>query len=146
MIFNQTFCGFDVFINSQMIYFSSKKSKELLAILVDRRGGSVSISQLACMLYKNIPERTAKKNIRVLVHRLRKVLKAYDCEELLIHQRGVYSINTRLFKCDLYEFLNGNKVYMTAYTGKYMEEYPWASETVPYLNLLYIGFYAKKDP
>lgn len=95
MIFIQTFCGFDVFINSQMIYFSSKKPKELLAILVDRRGGSVSISQLACMLYENIPERTAKKNIRVLVHRLRKVLKAYECFILGKHtaRNGVAGIS-----------------------------------------------------
>ena len=54
MIFIQTFSGFDVFINDQIIYCPSKKSKELLAILVDKRGGSVSISQLAYMLYENI--------------------------------------------------------------------------------------------
>ena len=80
MIFIQTFCGFDVFINNQMIYFPSKKAKELLAILVDKRGGSVTISQLAYMLYEEVPEITAKKNIRVLAHRLRKTLKEHECD------------------------------------------------------------------
>lgn len=141
MIFIQTFSGFDVFINDQIIYFPSKKSKELLAILVDKRGGSVSISQLAYMLYENISEETAKKNIRVIAHRLRKTLEERGCEKLLIHKRGIYSINTGLFTCDLYEVLSGNREHMTTYTGSYMAEYPWASETVPYLNVIYANYY-----
>ena len=30
-IFIQTFSGFDLFVDNQVVYFSSKKSKELLA-------------------------------------------------------------------------------------------------------------------
>ena len=45
-IFIQTFCGFDVFIANQAVYFSSKKSKELLALLVSKRGGSVPLSEI----------------------------------------------------------------------------------------------------
>ena len=41
-IFIKTFGGFDVFVNRERIYFSSEKAKEMLAILVDRRGSSVS--------------------------------------------------------------------------------------------------------
>lgn len=143
MIFIQTFCGFDVFIDNQLIYFPSKKSKELLAILVDKRGGSVSISQIAYMLFENIPEKTAKKNIRVIAHRLRKTLKEHGCEGLLIHKRGVYAINTKLFTCDLYELLNGNRTYMAAYKGNYMAGYPWACEVVPYLNVIYANYSIK---
>ena len=146
MIFIQTFCGFDVFINNQMIYFPRKKAKELLAILVDKRGGSVTISQLAYMLYEEVPEITAKKNIRVLAHRLRKTLKEHECEELLVHRRGIYSVNTQSFTCDLYELLSGNKTYMAAYTGNYMSEYVWAAQTVPYLNVVYGNYYDKETP
>ena len=35
-IFIQTFNGFDVFVDEERIYFSSRKSKALLAILVNK--------------------------------------------------------------------------------------------------------------
>ena len=104
-IFIQTFCGFDVFIANQAVYFSSKKSKELLALLVSKRGCSVPLSEIAYTLYSDTPERTAKNNIRVIGYRLRQILREYGCEELLIHRPGVYSVNTGLFTCDYYEFM-----------------------------------------
>lgn len=136
-IFIQTFCGFDVFIANQAVYFSSKKSKELLALLVSKRGCSVPLSEIAYTLYSDTPERTAKNNIRVIGYRLRQILREYGCEELLIHRPGVYSVNTGLFTCDYYEFMKENRTYITAYTGKYMPEYWWASGVVPYLNVVY---------
>ena len=43
---------------------------------------------------------------------------------MLIHKRGIFSVHTEWFECDLYEFVKGNETYMTAYTGTYMAEYP----------------------
>ena len=142
-IFIQTFSGFDLFVDNQVVYFSSKKSKELLALLVSKRGGSVPLSEIAYILYSNTPERTAKNNIRVIGYRLRQILREYGCEGLLVHRPGVYSVNTELFICDYYEFMKENRTYITAYTGKYMPEYLWASEAVPYLNALYNSYNEK---
>ena len=144
-IFIQTFCGFDVFIANQAVYFSSKKSKELLALLVSKRGCSVPLSEIAYTLYSDTPERTAKNNIRVIGYRLRQILREYGCEELLIHRPGVYSVNTGLFTCDYYEFMKENRTYITAYTGKYMPEYWWASGVVPYLNYIIKNIPCKRD-
>lgn len=119
-IFIQTFSGFDLFVDNQVVYFSSKKSKELLALLVSKRGGSVPLSEIAYILYSDTPERTAKNNIRVIGYRLRQILREHGCEGLLIHRPGVYSVNTELFTCDYYEFMKENRMYITAYTGKYM--------------------------
>ena len=142
-IFIQTFSGFDMFVDNQVVYFSSKKSKELLALLVSKRGCSVPLSEIAYTLYSDTPERTAKNNIRVIGYRLRQILREHGCEELLIHRPGVYSVNTGLFTCDYYEFMKENRTYITAYTGKYMPEYWWASGVVPYLNVVY-ELYNKK--
>ena len=49
-VYIQTFYGFDVFVNGRVIYFPSKKSKELLAILINQRGGSVSLAQVVHIL------------------------------------------------------------------------------------------------
>ena len=115
-IFIQTFSGFDLFVDNQVVYFSSKKSKELLALLVSKRGGSVPLSEIAYILYSDTPERTAKNNIRVIGYRLRQILREHGCEGLLIHRPGVYSVNTELFTCDYYEFMKENRMYITAYT------------------------------
>ena len=144
-IFIQTFSGFDLFVDNQVVYFSSKKSKELLALLVSKRGGSVPLSEIEYILYSDTPERTAKNNIRVIGYRLRQILREHGCEGLLIHRPGVYSVNTELFTCDYYEFMKENRMYITAYTGKYMPEYLWASEAVQYLNVVYES-YNKKHP
>ena len=144
-IFIQTFSGFDLFVDNQVVYFSSKKSKELLALLVSKRGGSVPLSEIEYILYSDTPERTSKNNIRVIGYRLRQILREHGCEGLLIHRPGVYSVNTELFTCDYYEFMKENRMYITAYTGKYMPEYLWASEAVQYLNVVYES-YNKKHP
>ena len=136
-VYIQTFCGFDVFVTDKVIYFPSKKSKELLAILVSQRGGSVSLGQVVHILYENLQESAAKRNIRVIYHRLHRTLEEYGCEDMLIHKRGVFSVNTEWFECDLYEFMKGNEAYLAVYTGNYMTEYPWASDTIPYLDTIY---------
>ena len=70
-IFIKTFDGFDVYVNGKMLYFPSSKAKEMLAIMVEKRGSSVSLSQMTYLLYENIEERTAKNNLRVVYYRLR---------------------------------------------------------------------------
>lgn len=44
----------------------------MLAVLVDKRGSSVSLSQMAWLLYEQSPEQTAKNNLRVIYYRLKK--------------------------------------------------------------------------
>lgn len=73
-IFIQTFNGFDVFVDEERIYFSSRKSKELLAILVNKRGASVPLAELASLLYADRPEKLSKSNLRVVSYRLRRIL------------------------------------------------------------------------
>lgn len=51
-IFIRTFGYFDVFVNGSPILFRSEKAKELLALLVDRRGGYVSSSEAISILWK----------------------------------------------------------------------------------------------
>ena len=60
-IFVKTFDGFDVYVNGRLIYFPSSKAKEMLAVLVEKRGSSVSLSQMTYLLYESIEEKTAKK-------------------------------------------------------------------------------------
>ena len=43
-VYVKTFGGFDLYYQGELIYFSSSKAKELLAILVDWSGKEVTLS------------------------------------------------------------------------------------------------------
>ena len=120
-IFIKTFDGFDVYVNGKMVYFPSSKAKEMLAIMVEKRGSSVSLSQMTYLLYENIKESTAKNNLRVVFYRL----------------RGSYAVDTEQFVCDFYEFIKGNPEFISLFSGSYMPEYFWAEDMLPYLKNLY---------
>ena len=139
-IFIKTFGGFDVFVNRERIYFSSEKAKEMLAILVDRRGSSVTLSQMAWLLYEQSPEQIAKNNLRVIYYRLKKILKDWGIENILIKKRGSYAVNAGSFTCDLYEFIEGSPAFVHSFLGNYMPGYAWGKEVLPYLNQLYYQY------
>lgn len=136
-IFIKTFDGFDVYVNGKIIYFPSSKAKEMLAVMVEKRGSSVSLSQMTYLLYENIDESIAKNNLRVIYYRLRTSLAEYGIERILIKKRGSYAVDTELFVCDFYEFIKGNPEYVTLFSGGYMSEYSWAEDMLPYLRNLY---------
>ena len=52
-VFIRTFGYFDVFVNDKPIAFKNKKSKELLALLVDRRGGFVTSEEAISFLWED---------------------------------------------------------------------------------------------
>lgn len=136
-IFIKTFDGFDVFVNGEMVYFSSSNAKEMLAIMIGKHGSSVPLAVMVHLLYEDIEEDIAKKNLRVIYHRLCKTLTEYGIEHILLKKRGIYAVNTELFVCDFYEFQKGNPDYINSFSGSYMPEYPWAKDMLPYLRNLY---------
>ena len=136
-IFIKTFDGFDVFVNGELVYFPSSNAKEMLAIMIGKHGSSVPLSIMAQLLYEDIGEETAKKNLRVVYHRLCKTLTEYGIQQILLKRRGSYAVDTELFVCDFYEFKRGNPGYINLFSGSYMPEYPWAEEMLPYLRNLY---------
>ena len=122
-IFIKTFGGFDVFVDGKQVHFSSEKAKEMLAVLVDKRGSSVSLSQMAWLLYEQSPEQTAKNNLRVIYYRLKKILENNGIGGMLIKKRGSFAVDASSFICDVYEFVEGNPDYVPLFLGNYMSGY-----------------------
>ena len=62
----RTFGYFDIFVDGETIPFSCKKAKELLALLVDRRGGFVTTGDAISYLWEDecTEKRTKDKCIR----------------------------------------------------------------------------------
>lgn len=126
----KTFGYFDVFVEDKPIYFSSSKAKELLALLVDRRGGSVSTENAISVLW---PERNYDESVQSLFRKvlksLRTALSDAGISDMLIDVRNQRSIDMSKFDCDYYQILKLSDKAINAYQGEYMSGYAWAENT-----------------
>ncbi len=125
-IFIRTFGYFEVFVNGDALLIENAKAKELLAILVDRRGAYVSQADLISCLWEDEPvNKVTMARLRKVVMHLRNALKAYSIEELVESKRGLRRLNTSIVNCDLYNFLSGKAEYSNLFKGSYMLNYSW---------------------
>ena len=130
--FLHTFGNFDLMINNIPINFYSKKSKELLALLVDRNGSNVPMEEAICAMWPDIDIDKSKILYRDAVWKLRKTLKENNLENLVSFQRALLHIN-KIIACDYWEMLKGCK---NLYKGLYLTSYEWSLETQNYLSNL----------
>ena len=116
-VYVKTFDGFDVYVDGRIVYFPSGKAKEMLAVLVEKKGSSVSLAQMAYLLYENSEETRARNTLRVVYHRLHRTLAEYEIADIVIKRRGSYAVDTDRFICDFYEFIREQPAFLNAYSG-----------------------------
>ncbi len=131
----ETFGHFNVYIHHEPLSFSSKKAKELLAVLVDRHGGVITPSDGFTYLWGEKAYDTDKASayrrcVRTLESALNDAGIGYIFKRL---PRGC-AINAEAVDCDYFKFLKGDAEARAAYSGSYMEDYSWAEDTRVYLD------------
>ena len=131
----QCFGNFEVFWKNKPIIFQLSKAKELFAYLVHRKGASVSMAELAAVLFEDKEDGlSVQSQIRNLVASMRKTFSSLGCPDLFNKSRGYISIKTDLTDCDYYSFMNGDSDAINEYSDEYMAQYSWAEFTVGYLE------------
>ena len=126
------FGNFEVFYNGEVLSFKRKKAKELLAVLVDRKGAGITVKQICAILFPD--DTDDAKNaayLRQLVMDLKNTLKTIHAEDILQHDTPYYRIDTNLINCDYLSFLESGK---PQFHGEYMTQYSWAEETCAMLQ------------
>lgn len=130
-IWIRTFGSFDVFVNGIPIRFTSAKAKELLAVLVDRRGGSLSAEEAISYLWEDKPaDKQVMSNYRKVAMRMHETLEEYGIGDLVINNKGIRSLNMAVVDCDLYRFILKDKACTDFFHGQYMQNYSWAERTL----------------
>lgn len=130
-VYVKTFGGFDLYYKGELIYFSNGKAKELLAVLVDWRGKTVTLSHLAGILSEgDRDEAAAKQAVHLAWHRLKQTLKTYGIENIVLKGRGTYAINKERIVCDSYDMVRQVEGASNYFVGEYMPEYSWAEVTL----------------
>lgn len=125
----QTFGKFEVFYNDKNVVFSSRKAKELLAAIIDGRGGGVTMETVINRLWE---ERSLDSKVRALyrktVSRMRETLEGAGCGYILEYYKGQIAVKPGEIDCDYYNFLEGDEKSMAMFWENYLEEYSWAEE------------------
>ncbi|MBQ7744955.1 MAG: PAS domain-containing protein [Ruminococcus sp.] len=130
-IWIRTFGSFDLFLDGVPIRFPSAKAKELLAILVDRRGGSLTAEQAIGYLWEDrIADKQAMSNYRKVAMKLQNTLNQYNIGDIIINNRGVRSLNMSIVDCDYFRYLKNDENNMDVFHGQYMQDYSWGESTL----------------
>ncbi|MBE6795663.1 MAG: response regulator [Ruminococcaceae bacterium] len=137
-VFVKTFGYFDVFVDGKSVSFTSAKSKELLALLVDRNGGVITTEQAIAILWEGRKyDETVQSLFRKVLKSLRASLEEVGIQDIFIDNRNQRSIDKSKFACDYYDFLENGKSDRIKYFGKYMEQYEWAKDTENQINAMF---------
>ena len=131
----RTFGYFDVFVNDKPIAFRNEKSKELLALLVDRQGGFVSSEEAISFLWEDEPANSVTlARYRKVALRLKNMLEEYGISDVVESVNGKRRIATDKVRCDLYDYLSGQEEYAQLFKGSYLTNYSWSEITLAELT------------
>ncbi|MBE6884706.1 MAG: PAS domain S-box protein [Ruminococcaceae bacterium] len=132
----RTFGYFDVFVGDKPIAFRNKKSKELLALLVDRRGGYVSSEEAIGFLWEDETANTVTMSrYRKVALRLKNTLEEYGISDIVESIDGKRRVVMEKVHCDLYNYLFGTDAdYSQLFKGIYLANYSWGETTLGELS------------
>ena len=127
----RTFGYFDVFVDGKPIAFRNKKSKELFALLVDRRGGYITSEEAIGFLWEDEPATPVTlARYRKVALRLKNTLEEYGISDVVESIDGKRRIVPEKVQCDLYDYLSGREEYAQLFKGSYLTNYSWAEVTL----------------
>ncbi|MCQ2545667.1 MAG: response regulator [Clostridia bacterium] len=124
----RTFGTFSVLKNGVPVPLVGK-AKEILAYVVTFRGKEVSNQAIYAAVWEGRPY--GDKEINVFynaIRRLRNTLKKEGIEDILVSTKRGQFVNTKLFDCDYYSWLDNNSGSRDRFEGEFLTEYSWAEE------------------
>ena len=127
----RTFGYFDVFVGDKPIAFRNKKSMELFALLVDRKGGYVTSEEAISFLWEDeVVSPLTLSRYRKVALRLKSTLEEYGISDIVEAVDGKRRIVMEKVECDLYNYLSGKEEYAQLFKGSYLTNYSWGEMTL----------------
>jgi len=119
------FGDFEVFFGGKPVPFKLRRTKELLAYLVDRRGALCTVQQVSSVLFED-------DNHEAYVYKLRNdlvmTLQSIGCDDAIVRQYGQMGILPDQVKCDYYRYLDHPET--GGFRGEYMSQFSWGEFTL----------------
>jgi diguanylate cyclase (GGDEF)-like protein len=131
----RTFGYFDVFINNKAVLFNHSKAKELLALLIDRKGGFIEPGEAISFLWEDSPhDSVAMSRYRKVAMQLKNTLEKYGIADIIEYKNSMRRVIPELVDCDMYKYLSGLPEYSNLFKGFYMMNYSWSEITTAELE------------
>ena len=124
---------FKLYINGKEEELKGRKTKELLAILIDNNGTPINKREIAKTLWPEYEENFSI--LRNTISKINKFFEQYGVKELIKRQGESRYINKKEYNSDIsdiFDKLEG----IEKYEGEYLEEYSWNKNTKKILNKL----------
>jgi len=124
-LYVQTFGRFVVLRNGKPLPLSGK-AKEILALIVTRRGKEISNEEIYSTIWEDRPYGNVEMTVYYnALRRLKQLLKEEHLEDLLISTQRGQLVNTSMFDCDYYAWQDNNTGTKDRFEGEFMSEYSW---------------------
>ena len=123
----QTFGNFEAYIDGKPLDFKYRRTKELLAYLVDRAGAMCTVGEIIGILFED--EGGREDYFQKLRRDLLSTLDEIGCEGAIVHKRGMLGVVVSEIQCDYYDCLSNKKDFKSCYFGEYMSQYSFGEYT-----------------
>ncbi|MBQ4556282.1 MAG: response regulator [Clostridia bacterium] len=124
------FGKFDLYVNGKRVIFPTKKAKELAALCISQRGGTVSTYEIIEKLWVGSKFKRASETsgYRKAIKSMLETFKEYNIDYIFERKYGFCRIAPEDIECDYYSLLDYDNVAVKTYGGAVMPEYTWAKE------------------
>ncbi len=126
-VFAQTFGNFELFVDGEPVEFKYKRTKEIIALLVNNRGAQTTNGQLIANMWEDDGEPDKKTSYLCNLRQdLQNTFNKLKLENIILKQRGSMAIAKDKIECDLYDYLEKKDKSKYTYAGEYMAQYSWS--------------------
>lgn len=124
-VYVQTFGRFLVRKNNRPVQITGK-AKEILALIVTRRGKEISNEEIYSTIWEGRPYGNVEMKVYYnALKRLKDSLEAEGLRDLLISTSRGQTVNTELFDCDYYAWQDKAPDERDKFSGEFMSEFSW---------------------
>ncbi len=116
------FGSFSLTVDGEAIHIRCEKGRELLALLIEKRGAFLSTREAITSLWECEPDNTSRARYRKIASRLMTELKKHGIDYIIESDRGARRIIPEFINCDYYDYRDG----VLKPTDALLPEYAWS--------------------
>ncbi len=116
------FGSFSLTVDGEAIHIRCERGRELLALLIEKRGAFLSTREAITSLWECEPDDTTRARYRKIASRLMNELKKYGIDYIVESDRGARRIIPEFINCDYYDYRDG----VFTPTDALLPEYSWS--------------------
>ena len=116
------FGSFCLYVDGEAVRIRSEKAREMLALLIERRGAFLTTRDAITALWECEPDEKSRARCRKIASRLMAELRKLGIDYIVESDRGARRIIPEFIECDYYDYRDGAK----GVSGPLLPEYSWS--------------------